>query len=94
MGKSSKRTPTLVPEEVVQDIVKRLSAMPNVGVRATAESRIAEDLNMDSLAIMDFMMALEDGYDVALPLDRLAKIRTVGELAQLVVRLHHDKPAS
>jgi acyl carrier protein len=92
MAKVSKRAPKLAPEKVVQDIVKRLSAMPNVGAQVTADSRIAEDLNMDSLAIMDFIMALEDGYDVALPLDRLAKIKTVGELAQLIVRLDRDRP--
>ena len=81
----------LVAEDIVRDIVTRLSAVPNVRGPATAASRIVEDLNMDSLAIMDFIMALEDHYDVALPLDKLAKIKTVGELAQLIVLLDRNR---
>lgn len=74
-------------EEVVRDIIDRLSAVPELRAPVTAQSRIAEDLNMDSLAIMNFIMTLEDHYDVALPLDRLAKIKTVAELADLIVHL-------
>ena len=84
----------LTPQDVTKDIVKRLSAIPGVRGEPAAGSRIAEDLNMDSLAIMDFIMALEDGYDIALPLDRLAKIKTVGELAQLIVQLDADRGVS
>ena len=81
----------LTQDEVTKDIIKRLSAIPSVKGKPAAGSRIAEDLNMDSLAIMDFIMALEDGYDIALPLDRLAKIKTISELAKLIVQLDGDR---
>jgi acyl carrier protein len=83
----------LKQQDVIDDIVTRLASVPNIRGPATPVSRIVEDLNMDSLAIMDFIMALEDRYDVALPLDRLAKIKTVAELAQLIVHLDHSRPA-
>lgn len=81
----------LSSDEVVQDIIERLSTMPELRAHATADSRIAEDLKMDSLAIMNFIMTLEDHYDMALPLDRLAKIKTVRELANLIVQLRNTR---
>jgi acyl carrier protein len=84
----------LSSEDVVRDILGRLSVVPDIRAPVTADSRIAEDLNMDSLAIMNFIMTLEDRYDVALPIDKLAKIKTVRELADLIVHLCDERPAS
>jgi acyl carrier protein len=42
---------------------------------------------MDSLAVMDLMMELEDKFDVSIPLNQLAEIQTVGDLAD-AVRAH------
>lgn len=84
----------LRPEDVVHEIVQQLSAGANVRGPITADSRIAEDLNMDSLAIMNFIMTLEDRYDIALPIDKLAKIRTIGGLAELVVELSNGQSAA
>lgn len=81
-------------EDVVTEIVHQLSAAPNVRGPVTAESRIAEDLNMDSLAIMNFIMTLEDRYDIALPIDKLAKIKTIGGLADLVAELSNSQSAA
>jgi acyl carrier protein len=41
---------------------------------------IVDDLGMDSLAVMNFVMAIEDFYDISIPLDRIAQIQTVGDL--------------
>jgi len=42
------------------------------------------ELNLGSLAVMDLVMALEDHFDISIPLDRIADIETVDELAGLV----------
>lgn len=78
-------------EDIVRDIIERLSAVPELRAPVTPQSRIAEDLSMDSLAIMNFIMTLEDAYDVALPIDKLAKIKTVSELADLIVQLSNSR---
>jgi acyl carrier protein len=41
---------------------------------------------MDSLQVMDLMMELEDKFDVSIPLNLVAEIRTVGDLAEAVRR--------
>lgn len=52
----------------------------------TAETDIVRDLKLDSLAAMDFIMALETRFDTLIPVDAMADIRTVGDLAQLLRR--------
>ncbi|TXH34842.1 MAG: acyl carrier protein [Rhodospirillaceae bacterium] len=51
----------------------------------TMDTDIAQDLNMDSLAVMDLMMELEDKFDVSIPLNMVPEIVSVGQLAQTIL---------
>lgn len=51
------------------------------------ETDIIEDLGMDSLGVMNFVMAIEDFYDISIPLDRIAQIQTVADLVNAVQEL-------
>ena len=57
------------------------------------ETDIIEDLGMDSLAVMNFVMGIEDHYDLSIPLDRVAEIRTVADLMRAVQDLRTGGPA-
>ena len=50
----------------------------------TDDTDIVEDLGMDSLGVMNFVMAIEDHYDLSIPLDRVAQIQTVSDLIHAV----------
>ena len=56
-------------------------------VELTADTDITRDLQIDSLALMNMVMELEDTFDVSIPLDRLAGVRTVGDLSALIGEL-------
>ena len=56
-------------------------------VSITDDTDIVEDLGMDSLGVMNFVMAIEDFYDLSIPLDRVAQIQTVGDLIEAVKAL-------
>ena len=56
-------------------------------VQITDETDIVEDLGMDSLGVMDFVMAIEDFYDISIPLDRIAQVQTVADLVSAVDEL-------
>jgi acyl carrier protein len=56
----------------------------------TDETDIVEDLGMDSLGVMNFVMAIEDFYDMSIPLDRVAQIQTVADLIRAVEDLKGD----
>ncbi|MDG6095212.1 acyl carrier protein [Acetobacter sp. AN02] len=74
-------------DEVSAVILEKLLANPKVPRDITGSSRIVEDLAFDSLAVMNFVMDIEDTFDVSVPLDRLADVRTVDDLANAVIAL-------
>ena len=62
-------------------------------VTITLATNIVEDLGMDSLGVMNFIMAIEDFYDISIPLDRIALIETVGDLIDSVEDLRSGRSA-
>ncbi len=56
-------------------------------IEISDDTNIARDLGLDSLAIMNFIMALEDEYDISIPLDRVAQVETVGDLVEAIEEL-------
>ena len=50
----------------------------------TGDTVIAKDLTIDSLAIMDMVMELEDRFDVSIPMSVIAEIHTVDQLADTI----------
>ncbi len=50
-------------------------------------THITEDLGLDSVAMMDFVMEIEDKLDISVPLDKIAEVETLGDLIATVQRL-------
>ena len=50
----------------------------------TMEARFEEDLEVDSLGVVELLMALEDNFDVKIPDEEAEKITTVGEAVDVV----------
>ncbi len=72
-------------DDVVADIATALVPFKKSDIEISAATDIARDLNMDSLAVMDLLMELEDKFDVSIPLNMVPEIATVGQLAQTVI---------
>lgn len=49
-------------------------------VELSDQTNIVNDLGLDSVAVMDFVMEIEDRLDISVPLDRMAEIETLGDL--------------
>lgn len=54
--------------------------------KVTTEASFAEDLDADSLDLVEFVMALEEKFDVEIPEEELAGIKTVGEAFEMVCK--------
>ncbi len=50
----------------------------------TMEAKFEEDLDVDSLGVVELLMALEDNFGVKIPDEEAEKLTTVGEAADLV----------
>ena len=68
-------------------IATALSQTVGRRVEISDDTNIARDLGLDSLAVMNFIMALEDEYDISIPLDRVAQVETVGDLVTAIEEL-------
>ena len=50
-------------------------------------SGIMSDLEVDSTAVFDIIMGLEDHYDISIPMEMVSDIKTVGELTTAIIEL-------
>jgi acyl carrier protein len=69
---------------VLQDKAHELLGIEPSDVREDRSFR--EDLDVDSLDLVEFTMAVEDACDVELPEDDLESCQKIGDLVSLVVR--------
>ena len=52
--------------------------------QVTMEARFGDDLDADSLDLVELVMALEEAFDVEVPEDELEGIQTVGQAFDLI----------
>lgn len=64
-----------------------LTAVLPQPVEITDSTNIVQDLGLDSLAVMNFVMGIEDDLDISVPLDRIAEVQTVGDLVKTISEL-------
>ncbi|HEV2044372.1 MAG TPA: acyl carrier protein [Sphingomicrobium sp.] len=57
------------------------------GVEVTDATRFAQDLEWDSLTVLDFVANIEDEYDILITMNQQAEIETVGQLVEAVMSL-------
>ena len=69
-------------EKVKEIIVEILRVEPSL---IHPDASFTEDLQIDSLGIMDLLMELEDQFGISeIPEDQIEKIRTVGQVVQYI----------
>ena len=69
------------------EVLELLAHKVPANISVTPETAIVAGLGLDSVAILDFIMDLEDRFDISIPLDRVAEVQTVGELSQAIEAL-------
>ncbi len=57
------------------------------GVSVTEATRFAQDLEWDSLTVLDFVATIEDEFDILITMNQQAEIETVGQLVDAVMTL-------
>lgn len=54
------------------------------GVEVNEATRFAQDLEWDSLTVLDFVANIEDEFDIVITMNQQAEIESVGQLADAV----------
>ena len=68
----------------VEDLIEPFNKK---GVEVTDSTRFAQDLEWDSLTVLDFVANIEDEFDVIISMNMQAEIETVGQLVDALERL-------
>jgi acyl carrier protein len=82
-------SPASVPiAEGVIDVLKNVSRRP---IEPTLASDLVADLGFDSLQVFETIDALEDRFDISIPLNDVPATRTVAQVVDQVARLVEER---
>ena len=73
-----------------QAILRLITEFNRKGIEVSEATRFAQDLEWDSLTVMDFVAAVEDEFDIIITMNRAAEIETVEQLIDAVGELKGD----
>lgn len=68
-------------------ICRHLESFSGSGVKIEPDTNLAEQFALDSVKILDLMMEIEDQFDVSIPLNIMADVQTVRDLAEVIDQL-------
>ena len=74
-------------QETYAKVVELIASFNKKGVTITEATRFAQDLEWDSLTVLDFVANIEDEFDVLISMNLQAEIETVGQLVDALRRL-------
>ncbi len=74
----------------VEHVIAVLKKFDKTDKKIDVSTDIAAELDLDSLAVMDVIMDLEESLDISIPLNLIPDIRTVGDLAETIGQLKEE----
>ena len=77
-------------QDIVNQVIVVLKKFDKTGKEIQASTDIAAELDLDSLAVMDVIMELEDKLDISIPLNLIPDIKTVSDLADTIGQLKEE----
>ncbi|MGN0479785.1 MAG: acyl carrier protein [Hominenteromicrobium sp.] len=71
----------MVLDKVIEILADQLSVDPSV---INEDSNLVDDLDADSLAVIDLIMCIEDEFNVEVPDEEVENLKTVGAIVQFI----------
>lgn len=71
-----------MPDDILEIVTAELQKKTSRPV--TPQTEIMRDLGLDSLAVMNFVMTLEERFDLSIPIDKIADVVTVADLSDTI----------
>ncbi len=73
--------------ELQTELIGLLTDFTNTDFEIVESHHIMNDLDLDSVKVMELLMELEDHFDISIPLNSLPDVNTVGDLALEISKL-------
>ncbi|WP_054697295.1 acyl carrier protein [Syntrophomonas palmitatica] len=75
--------------EVMKQIIMEIKDLPEDAV--TMDASFADDLEADSLDVVEMLMLLEEKYDITIPEEAAEEMKTVRDAVEYIENLLADK---
>jgi acyl carrier protein len=73
--------------QTLAKILELIEPFNKKGIDVGEATRFAQDLEWDSLTVLNFVAEVEDEFDVLIPVNMQAEIETVGQLADALQKM-------
>jgi acyl carrier protein len=70
--------------DIITEICTLLAPHNKNGITLSAATDIPAELNIDSVGVLDFIMDVEDKFDIEIPMNVVAETHTIGDLVAVV----------
>ncbi|MEO1028404.1 MAG: phosphopantetheine-binding protein [Pseudomonadota bacterium] len=72
---------------IFQKVCSLLAPLNRANIKLTRETEIVSDMEIDSVEVFDFITEVEDAYDIAIPMEAVSEIKSIGELVDEVRKI-------
>ncbi len=90
MSNSTETVAAKLAEILTEYLKNNWVKSPSSKQTITASTNMVADLQLDSFQVMEFMLEVEDHFDVAIDLESLSNIQTINDLAAVVIAAQAD----
>lgn len=77
--------------DVLQKLCHHLKQLVGLEVEITPQTDLINGLAIDSVKLLNLIMEIEDEFDISVPINALADVQTVHELASLIHQIKSQK---
>ena len=77
-------------EEILEQMYELIGPHSEQPIVLSEQTRIMDDVGLDSMKVMELVMQIEDSFDVSVPLNILPDVNTIGEFAKHLEILLQD----
>lgn len=80
-----------IESKVIEIVAEQMSVDKN---EITRDTSFVNDLNADSLDVVELVMEFEDEFETSIPDEEAEKIQTVGQAVDFIKQAHAQKASS
>ena len=77
-------------EEILGQLYELIEPHSEQPIVLSEQTRMMDDVGLDSMKVMELVMQIEDNFDVSVPLNILPDVNTIGEFASHLETLLQD----
>jgi acyl carrier protein len=76
--------------QIVDELIVLLNGIHEKPQKIAASTALITDLGLESIQVIEYLCEVEDRFDMIIDEESIANVRTIGDLADVVLKLRQD----